>query len=202
MAHPYHQDSSFSFSQPQPQAPPPPPPAPITSARPRKAKKCRKRHPPPGPAGVWFVSRTNNGASGNSNSNYPHHAHSPSSTPDEEEDLRATSSSVVSNPAWMAMQCSLQLFLPDISRMQLTPIQRYRLLKPHVPQDYLLLPHVQNATYWKLPENEKIIVLVHAVTCHHDNIWYVSGPLICFLNATVLFFYLTCFDETIINFTL
>ena len=199
----YSQQQQHNIRQPLhvQQLPQPSGPIPSTTATtpkpPRKAKRCRKKHPPVGPAGIWFLSRSKNAGkihnrNHNPNASSAHNNHpfdgteSPSSSHDD-PDLSlsptshstsltsSSSSSVGANPAWTAMQCTLQWFTPDLPlSLNLTSVQRYRRLRPHVPPHYTLLPEIaQQNTSWKLPAGQKLVVLVVSVSCHHDDIWYV-----------------------------
>jgi hypothetical protein len=189
MAHPY--DASFSYSQYHEALQAPPQPPPITGnmsmyRKPRKATKQRKRNALPGPAGVWFLTQ-NSKKHHNSNSN--NSSNNNNNNDEEEEDYASphmyqqqesdgpkapTVMAVSSHPAWTAMQCDLNWLTPDVP-LSVSMASRYHRLRPNIPSDYLLLPQILNDSgMWKLPAHQKLVVLVHSVACHHDDIWTVE----------------------------
>jgi hypothetical protein len=186
MAHPY--DASFSYSQYHDSLQARPQPPPIvngnTNRKPRKATKQRKRNALPGPAGVWFLtqnSKKHHNSNGSSSSNNNHDEEeeddaSPLMYQQQEEDgpKAPTVMAVSSHPAWTAMQCDLNWLTPDVP-LSASMACRYHLLRPHIPSNYLLLPQILNDSgMWKLPAHQKLVVLVHSVACHHDDIWTVG----------------------------
>lgn len=54
------------------------------------------------------------------------------------------------------------------------PTLRYKQLRPHMPPEFLLLPELQNpkSTSWRFKPEQKLVVLVRSVACHHEDIWY------------------------------
>jgi len=178
-----------------------------TTSKPRKAKRQRKKITPPGPAGIWFLSHSTSKKKKRKSSTHiaqREYGDSPSSSQEDALSMSVHSnaghnhnhthnsskhhhhrkgpssfSTVASNPAWTAMQCTLNWYTPEVPlSVASAPIQRYQRLRPHTPTEYCLLPEIlsssQFATAWKLPPARTLIVLVLSVACHHDDIWTVE----------------------------
>jgi hypothetical protein len=98
---------------------------------------------------------------------------------------QAASDLSLGSPAWMCMQCDLNLVLPALppplgplsaSDQQRAHAERRReALRQCLPPDYLLLPDLvaPASTEWKL-RNRRIVVLVVAIQSLTDNLWTVK----------------------------
>jgi hypothetical protein len=150
--------------------------------RPRKAKKHRRRHVPAGPAGVWYQQRAqllenNETYETNKQENYTQ-----SLTYDEDDHdhnkkrfaFKQTKHCKDVSSAWMVLQCHLQFVTPMLPAYVST-LERFALLRPHVPEEYLLLPQILNgAADFKFQPYHKLIVLVQTIHSLTDNLWTLT----------------------------
>ena len=91
------------------------------------------------------------------------------------------------SPAWIRMQCDLQLVTPSLPAF-LSPSERYSILRKHVPSRFLLLPDVLHhpcstvasassfSSAWKLepPHPHQFLVLVQSIQSLTDHLWTVE----------------------------
>ena len=167
-----------------------------------KASNHRKRHNPAGPAGVWYSAQQQLRARKNQQgmgigSHRKSSRHGSSMEQDETNDTltndidnddivqfrqhmaesqQPSLEDVTFSPVWASMMQSLGLTSPHIPS-HLSLEQRYRLLRPHFPSNYVLLYEIVRGEHDFCVANEdtRLLVLVHDVSSHiHHNIWTVE----------------------------
>jgi hypothetical protein len=78
------------------------------------------------------------------------------------------------SPAWVSMQQSLQLLTPALPPF-LSRDERYKLLRPHLAPQYILLHELDRGEYdFCVPVEKQLLVLVHSVESHYHTIWTVT----------------------------
>ena len=139
----------------------------------KKASNHRKRHFPPGPCGIWFqtqqqLSSSKKGNDPTEDQNLPSQpdANTPS---DKVEDMSFS-------PAWSSMQQALNIVTPYLPTWQTDSKQRFEVLRPHVPSQYVLLWEILQGKHdFTVDDPNRLLVLVHSVESHiHHNIWTVE----------------------------
>lgn len=146
----------------------------------RKSRNYRKRYIPAGPAGVWFQTQQQQKIQNDIDVNRRNHNASMTTQENVEEDeilgtqrlksdkqqpnkVRSDESSSFYSPAWTAAQCHLGFATPNCSPW-LSTSQRYSMIRPFVPSDFVLIRDIASMqNVWKLPNNRKMLVMVHNI---------------------------------------
>lgn len=79
------------------------------------------------------------------------------------------------SPAWMCMQCDLDLVLPSLPP-HWSEVERCAAVRQCLPTQYVLIPELlrPSSAEWKLGRHKKLVLMVQTIHSLTDNLWTVQ----------------------------